>query len=534
MIVLPPQWESAMAPVATMLTCLGPPFAWWIAGALLLAGGIVLAARRPAWVPAVAAVATLALGVATDGLVDDAYIQFRYAANLAGGAGPVFNAGERIEGASGGVWIGALALGPTVLGVDAGRWGRGLSLALSALATFAAGLAVRAAAGADAGAAAALLWAGVPTTAMYAATGLETAGYALALWLAVWAAAGSRQRLAWFPGAAASALRPEALVLGVAASPWMRRSSRPVRAVVVGTLGGAALMVLARLAYFGAGLPRSVTVKGFSAAAGPQFGVAYIGHGLVEWWPLLIGLPLVLGRWRTVLPAAAGVAAWTTLVVVRGGDWMPGSRYLLPLLAILVAGSAATSRRWARASVLTMVCWGCLLLVPVADPAFRVAGSSWRAMAEHRVQSRWWEALGASLRRALPPTTSVASGPSGALPYASEMPTLDMFGLCSVVTQGREGGTGHRLWGLRQAAGHRDVIYIGSPLPQVRDARIVTAAAEATVADIQSFRLEYQPVVLFHDAGSSLDVVADVIWVRPSLVPPLLSSFRRLEGRNPR
>ena len=43
-------------------------------------------------------------------LTDDAYIYFRYAANLAAGLGPVFNPGERVEGFTGPSWLALMAI----------------------------------------------------------------------------------------------------------------------------------------------------------------------------------------------------------------------------------------------------------------------------------------------------------------------------------------------------------------------------------------------------------------------------------------
>src|SRR5206468_3388663 len=78
-----------------------------------------------------AAAASFLLGVAANGLVDDAFIQFRYAANLAAGHGPVFNPGERIEGASGGLWMALLGALGALTGWDVASLGRFLSLLLA-------------------------------------------------------------------------------------------------------------------------------------------------------------------------------------------------------------------------------------------------------------------------------------------------------------------------------------------------------------------------------------------------------------------
>ena len=47
----------------------------------------------------------IALTLSTSFLCDDAFITFRYAQNLAGGHGPVFNQGERVEGYTSYLWM---------------------------------------------------------------------------------------------------------------------------------------------------------------------------------------------------------------------------------------------------------------------------------------------------------------------------------------------------------------------------------------------------------------------------------------------
>src|SRR2546422_3934340 len=80
---------------------------------------------------AVPAAAAATLAVATVRLrfgIDDAFINFRFAENLAGGLGPVFNAGERVEGYTTPAWVFLLA-GLHRLGAPPPAGARGLRLA---------------------------------------------------------------------------------------------------------------------------------------------------------------------------------------------------------------------------------------------------------------------------------------------------------------------------------------------------------------------------------------------------------------------
>jgi hypothetical protein len=513
-VLLPVGFTRTGATVATLLEPLGPPLAWWLAAIVLLAVAVLLSRRRAGLAAALAVAASLALGIACDGLVDDAYIQFRYAANLATGAGPVFNPGERIEGASGGVWIGLLAAGSRLTGIEAGVVGRVLSLLLAPLATLLAALAVRRLAGERAGALAAAIWAALPTSALYAATGLETTAFAAALWLVALGAVAERPGPAALGGALLALVRPEGAVLAALALPGWRRLGRAGRAAVVAALLAAVAIAGARLAYYGAPLPRSVLVKGFAAAAPAAFGTGYLGRALLEWWPLLLAAPAVLFA-RRALPALLAALGWTAVVTVRGGDWMPGSRYLLPLLVVLVVAAATRAGRPGTALAAAVTLWGVVQIAPLHEPRPPVVGALARAMAEHRVQSRWWEALGRWLATAVPPGTTLATGPAGALPYASGLPTFDMYGLCSPVATPGQGQVGHRLWGLPEAAaaGPR-LLYLGRPLPQVGDDGAVLVAAERQLRDTPAVLERYRPRLVRHRPEYQLDVVADVIWVR--------------------
>ncbi len=514
-LMLPDGFTRGSATVATLFEALGEPLAWWVAGLVLLVAAALVSRRRDGFAVALAAAASLALGVACDGLVDDAYIQFRYAANLAAGEGPVFNPGERIEGASGGIWIGALAIGSQLSGLEAGVVGRLLSLLLAPLATVLAALAGRRLAGGQGGAVAAVLWAALPTPALYAATGLETTAFAAALWLVAAGTAAGRARPAALGGVLAALLRPEGAVLAAFALPAWPRLGRAARAAVVAALVAGAAIAAARLAYYGAPLPRSVMVKGFAAAAPAALGSAYLGSALVEWWPLLLAAAAAL-RSRLALPALLPALGWTAVVGLRGGDWMPGSRYLLPLLVVLVAAAATRVGRLRAPAILGLVLWGVLQTMPLHDPRPPLIGALARDMATHRVQSRWWEALGRRLGASAPEGATLATGPAGALPYASGLPTFDIYGLCSPVSSPGSGGqAGHRLWGLPEAlAKGPTLLYPGRPVPQIDDDDTVLAAAQRALRDAPEVLERYRPQLVRHAPEYPLDIVVDVVWVR--------------------
>jgi arabinofuranosyltransferase len=67
---------------------------------------------------------------------DDAYISFRYAANLLAGNGLVYNAGERVEGFTNFLWVVLLAASEEILGIGFVLTARILSMAAVALISF--------------------------------------------------------------------------------------------------------------------------------------------------------------------------------------------------------------------------------------------------------------------------------------------------------------------------------------------------------------------------------------------------------------
>ncbi len=405
-----------------------------------------------------------------------------------------------------------------ISGAALGVAARILSLTAAALAVVAAGWAMTRWAGAEAGARAAIWWALLPTPALYAASGMETSAFAMGLWLAVGAASAGSSVAATAGGAfLVGTLRPEGPLLAALVLPFWRRLEAPARRVVLATLAVGTVIACARTLYYGLPIPRAALVKSVLAPAGLVHGLTYLGAAAIRAWPLAAAAALTAWAAPRRMVVALPAALLAVPVVLGGGDWMPGARYLLPLLAALtILASWPTRSRSNAALAAAALAWTGLLLLPLETaPALPMAGRSWRAMAEHRVQSRWWEAMGTWLGVSLPPTATLACGPAGALPYASGLVTFDLYGLSSPVWHGTDGAAGHRLWGLDQAVAARsDLLYPGRPLPQSGDTGALVAAATAQVRDVPEVLLRYRPLLLRHSPEYHVDVVDDVLWVR--------------------
>jgi hypothetical protein len=284
----------------------------------------------------VAAAFALHAFIGSGSLIDDAYISFRYARNLAHGHGLVFNEGQRVEGYTNFAWVLLAALSIKA----------GLSPAWTMpLAGVAAGIALvvvayreaRSLAEAEgmprrfAGLPAAAIVAASPSLAFYASTGLETALYALCVTIACVAIA--RGRAATFAVATTAALltRPEAGLVAVAGLTRFA-VARDVRGAqrALALLAAGVLPYLAwKLWYFGSTVPNTL------AAKPPQLreGLSYVGWALPEIAGIVVAALTALRG-----PRATLFGLWALqvcAVVAEGGDWMPGQRLLVPAVGCL-------------------------------------------------------------------------------------------------------------------------------------------------------------------------------------------------------
>ena len=326
------------------------------------------------WVP-------LGLGVAfTFGhSVDDAFITLRFARNLIEGHGLAFNPGQRVEGYSSPLH---LAVG---LASNVGAGGHALFASKLASLTFLALTAWRAQGvvaslpvARSARLVALLLIGSSYPLAIAGGNGLETSLYALLLVVLIDAhARGAAEDRPWSLGVVAALVvlvRPEgvAVIVTVAMVTALRRpvgsSTRSFRWILVPG-GVVVLATLARLAYFGAIVPNTYFAKSVPFGPAVRSGVGYLAWSVVpesayiprslagvigDLLLLWVGAVVVVGgivalRSRCWFGCVAVVGAQVAFVLLSGGDWMRGSRFVAPIVVptvVLVAFGLDGLMRW--------------------------------------------------------------------------------------------------------------------------------------------------------------------------------------------
>ena len=288
---------------------------------------------------------------------EDAYITYRFAKNLAEGNGPVFNAGERVEGYSNFLWM-ALISGAYRLGFDMPGFSRFVCWLSNALTFF-------------------LLWF-IPfryfslrglsilvAPALYvlflplqyiATSGLETALYTALIALCALAILWARDRA--LPFAAASLLlllialtRPEGILFSAffAAYLGLSRLTRkePLRPYIPGLiiiLAGYSLFLLGRFSYYHALVPNTYYAKGsFPLLIRMGLGM-FTARGFVTRYPYFAIFLFMLWKARNLsverrllAPLLCFIAAGLTFSIFFSGfDWVPFFRYTLPVVPLLM------------------------------------------------------------------------------------------------------------------------------------------------------------------------------------------------------
>lgn len=393
-------------------------------------------------------------------LCDDAYISFRYAKNLAEGAGLAFNVGTSppVEGYSNLAWVVALAAFEGV-GLVAPRVAPLLSLAALAWLL----LSVRR----DLGLGSAdrrtppiwawLVFVTLPPLVVWGTSGLETMAFALSiyqlqrhllgwagrLWpMVVWAVLAITLRVD------GQALVGGLLVAGSVLAALPSRAVRPRAALVllVGLVVGLGVALAVRYGVHGTLVPHTVRVKVEPSAIVFERGLRYLGAmglaapavGVLFGWAagrVLRALPRMARDELAAQRVLLGVVPAACLVqsVAVGGDFMAFGRFLVPALPAvfcIVARANVPGRvpwAWRPAGALLMVATSMLALadrLPIPAPVLQTVHFRWNAdvpMTEGRAWRRMQERvegevrLGQALALHTLPGESLVAGMIGAL-----------------------------------------------------------------------------------------------------------------------
>ena len=333
--------------------------------------------------------------------IDDAFITFRYASNLASGNGLVFNLGERVEGVTSLSWTLLLAVVETIrLPIEPAAFVLGVSFALLALRE--AYLLGRRLGASPAGCLAAVTLVAVHGRFwLVAANGLEGGLFAFLVVLVV------RKTVEKADAKLIGALlglmfitRPESLlvllpvlayqVVGTAGNGGLPRMPR-LRVIAATALAVVGAVTIWRFSYYGALIPNSITAKSV-LPAGPTAllanvvaGTSYLARFAAAHAPLILGAAIAFilrpknrALWFSLLVVASEIPA----VLVNGGDWMPHYRLLMvfaPLLAAPFAlGLSQTQDAWERPGRPRRRATWVLALLTVCT-VFMLSRSPWRS-----------------------------------------------------------------------------------------------------------------------------------------------------------
>ena len=414
--------------------------------------------------PALALVASmLSLRALT---IDDSYISYRYAQNLASGLGLVYNAGERIEGYTNFLWTLLLALGvrahasPDVVAKLLGAFSAVGALGMTYL------LSARLRPLGRAPVLSTWLFATSSVLGGYAVFGLETllfiflvlAGAEVMLGEDDARAAyadrregpprrGSHLPLSGLVFALAGLTRPEApLYIGIFML-FLGRRFLGRQNLLRGALFVLPLTahLLWRHSYYGAWLPNTLSAKTGSLEQQVQGGLAYLNNYAIWCGPLLWLAPAgllfgLVARRRVTLAVATVAFAVLAYVVLVGGDWMPYFRFLAPFepfCFLLICAAIRDVLERERASATAG------MLVVLAGACVQRGAAMEKARSAFAGEDRFWKATSGAVVAWLTEHDvpgGVALGDIGYVGYATGYPVLDLLGLVDPVISELPGG----------------------------------------------------------------------------------------------
>lgn len=393
----------------------------------------------------------------TPDVCEDTYITFRFSRNLAEGLGPVFNAGEQVEGYSNFLWMLTLAA-VHALGIDMSLFSRLAGAFFNTLCLLIVWYIPRRffAVHGFGGLCAPLLYLLFLPFHFYAASGLETSLYILLILLAVLTLLQAHGRIvpctiAGFLLLLIALTRPEGILFFLFFCAfqcwWAATKKETLRPYIPGILicaAGYCAFILWRMSYYGDILPNTYYAKGsFPLPLRLLFGF-FMNKGFLTHYPhFLLVLLLLLAPVRfpgKLAPILVFITAGLCFSLCFSGfDWMPFFRYTLPVVPLLIiCCQIGFSQVWAvkiaPAQQRTKLLWcGAMLLFFCfaaeqcwQDIAFTIRWQDITLFGRHNQKK-----VGEWLREAPGPRPRIALGDVGCLAYVSQTPIIDIFGLTS-------------------------------------------------------------------------------------------------------
>ena len=408
--------------------------------------------------------------------IDDAYITFRYARNLAAGEGPVFNPGQRVLGTTTPLYMGLLALASAPFGAEQAPYPE-IALVLNAFADAATcvllvaiGLALGFPA---AGWGAAVVWAIAPYSVTFAIGGLETSVYILVLTgMYYFHIREHALRMGLFAGLALLT-RPDSLlflgliwvdiILRAIAKTGIRGAIRAALLPALPLVCLSAPWFLFAALYYGSPLPHSMFAKAIAyhidGEAGlirllQHFGTPFFEHLTFGTGILILTLPLYL--FLSILGIRAGrktkggwtglAFPWLYLLVFALANPLIFRWYLSPplpfyflslflgagvLLRMVVPRTPVRRRQWLLFGFVALVWTGMVLRgwqwSPDHGPSAPAPEMAWIRL------ELLYRRVAEDLKPRLHPGVRIAAGDVGALGYYTGAEILDTVGLNSPV-----------------------------------------------------------------------------------------------------
>lgn len=389
----------------------------------------------------------------TDFIIDDTYISLVYVKNLLQGNGLTFN-GTYVAGYSNILWvIGVAILG--MLGLDLTLAAKGLGVVCAILVfVILVKLSRRLLKDRVSGLLASALLAASSSFVVWSVSGLESLGFTLLIILSIYLILHEEQRvrIRWsvLSLAGLALMRPEGIglmliLIGMRIFIRLLHHGRraPHRELILASLipCGIYLAFLTwHMIVYGDPLPTTVYAKSGDLAGQIQSGIDYILRAGYQMTALLICLivllPVIFIPRHRRLPNSLlviTILAYSSFIIIAGGDWMPAYRFLvpmLPLIFLVVAQELVLIGDWlGRYSRLQN---DSLIVLAAALALLQV----WQAsVASHKLirrvarESQGSVEIGRMMGRLAVPNDTIALIDAGAISYFTGAHIIDMAGL---------------------------------------------------------------------------------------------------------